>query len=111
MAAYSRRGPPQMPIRKYIGSNMTYQKKKKVQSSENAHHSRFEHEEKREVSFHASIDAKRRKDTQKTQQSRQQNHRNAETIDTDEVLDVVSRDPWQFLNKLKSALGGVKVGV
>ena len=25
MAAYSRRGPPQMPIRKYIGSSITSQ--------------------------------------------------------------------------------------
>ena len=33
IAAYSRRGPPQMPMRKYIGSSMTSQKTKKRKKS------------------------------------------------------------------------------
>jgi hypothetical protein len=72
-----------------------------VERDEHAHHAGLEHEEEREIAFDALVDAPAREHAERTEQRRQQHHRDADAVDADEVLDVVRRDPRYPVDELE----------
>ena len=62
IAAYSFFGPPQMPIRKYIGHQRQlpeHVKEEQVERHEHTQHGRFQHQEEEEIFFDALFDPER----------------------------------------------------
>src|SRR4030095_6022128 len=85
-------------------------KEKKIQSAEDSHHARIEHEKQREIAFHGFFDAKGGEYAQKTKERCQQHHGDAETIDSHVIADVIGWNPLILLGELKTDLVAIKVG-
>jgi len=86
-------------------------KKKKVERDEDPHHPGIEQQKKRKVSLHPLLDAPRGKDAEKTEERGQQNHRDADSVHPDKIVNVIGGYPRDLLDKLETGICRIKIAV
>ena len=82
-----------------------------IQRHEHAHHAGVEHQQQGEVTLDALFDSEADEHRDEADQRRQQDHRDADAVHADEVIDVVGRHPRVLLGKLDGGGGGVEMGI
>ena len=77
-----------------------------VERAEDAEQSRFQKQEQGEVGLHALLDPERVDEAQDPKQAGQEDQRQAQTVNTEEVVDVEDRDPAAVLDVLHPLCDG-----